>query len=89
MKKGKNFWDILAWVVLGLIFIWILLKAFGIIKTPVMIEYAPYFGVVYLAGWAMHKLETASTDIKELEKFKDDTISEINNIKQNCIKNHK
>lgn len=87
MKK-VSVWDIIAWVVLIGIVIWLLLKVFGIINTPSILEYAPYFGSVYLAGWAMHKLETAVNDVRELKKFKDATIKEISNIKENCIRRH-
>jgi hypothetical protein len=31
MKKRLSFWDILAWLVLAGIFIWVLLKVLGII----------------------------------------------------------
>lgn len=88
MKRGLSIWDILAWTILIAILVWLLLKVFGIIKTPVILEYAPYFGAVYLAGWAMHKLETVAGEVRELKKFKDDTINEINNVKTNCMKNH-
>lgn len=84
-----SFWDILAWIVLFLILIWLILKGFGLIKTPILIEYAPYFGAVYLVGWAMHKLDIAVEDIKDLKTFKKETIDEINSIKMNCVKNHK
>jgi len=87
-KKGAGFWDILAWIVLIAILIWILLKAFGIINTSEIIQYAPLFGVVYLAGWAMHKLDIAVDDIKEFKRFGKNTVNEINNIKSNCMKNH-
>jgi hypothetical protein len=89
MKKRVNFWDILAWVVLGGIFVWLILKSFGIINTPYLVEYAPLFGAVYLAGWAMKKLDTAVEDIKDLKGFKNSTIDEINKIKTNCAINHK
>ncbi len=88
MKKRISFWDILAWVVLALILLWITLKICGIINTSELIEYAPYFGAIYLAGWAMHKLETASNDVKEIKRFNKDTIREINDIKSNCLRNH-
>lgn len=87
-KKGMSFWDALAWIVLFLIVVWLILKMFGIINTPEIIEYAPIFGVVYIAGWAMHKLDSVAEDVKDLKKFKDNTIREINSIKLNCSKNH-
>ncbi len=87
---GKlNFWDVLAWIVLAGIFIWIILKAFGIINTPALIEYAPYFGAVYLAGWQIHKLANVANEVHELKKFKEATIKEIHDIKINCTKNHR
>lgn len=82
-------WDIIAWLVLFGILIWLVLKAAGIINSPVLVEFAPYFGAVYLAGWAMHKLDSAVEDIKELGDFKAQTIQEISSIKTNCLLNHK
>ena len=66
-KRGISFWDFLAWLVLGLILVWITLKAFGIINTPVLIEYAPYFGTVYLAGWAMSNLVRVTQDVNRIK----------------------
>ncbi len=88
MKKRIVFWDIVAWLVLAGIFIWLLLKVMGVIQTSTLLEYAPIFGAVYLAGWAMKKLDTAVDDIKDLKTFAKDTAFEINKIKSNCIKNH-
>ena len=86
MVRKMSFWDILAWIVLGGIFIWLILKVFGIINTPVLIEYAPYFGAIYLAGWQIHKLAIVAEDVRELKKFKEATIKEINNLKVNHFK---
>ena len=87
-KRGMSFWDILAWVVLAGIAIWILLKAVGVINTPDLLAYAPYFGAVYLGGWQIHKLAVVASDVRELKRFKDLTIKEINGLKFNCVKNH-
>ena len=66
MQKRMSLWDIIAWIVLALIFLWLVLKMFGIINTPYLIEYAPYFGAVYLAGWAMSSLVKATQDINSI-----------------------
>ena len=89
MKKGLSFWDILAWIVLAGIAIWLILKMFGIINTPVILQYAPYFGAIYLAGWQMHKLETVAKEVEGLKKFRNETVSQINDFKLNCMKSHK
>lgn len=89
MKKRLSFWDILAWIVLFGIFIWLVLKMLGIINTPILLEYAPYFGAVYIAGWAMSTLRNVSQDVKDLKQFKYETINQIHSVKENCARNHK
>lgn len=89
VKKEVSIWDIIAWIVLAGILLWLILKVFGMINTPILIEYAPYFGAVYLAGWQIHKLAVVASDVRELKSFKAATINEINNIKMNCVKKHK
>lgn len=86
--KRWNFWDILAWVALAGILIWLLLKTFGIINTPLWLEYAPIYAAVYLAGWQIHKLATVAEDVGELKRFKNETIQKINNMEMNCKINH-
>ena len=81
MKRGLSFWDALAWIVLGLLIIWLILKVFGVINTPVLIEYFPYFSLAYWAGWSIHKLMAVSGDVKQLKGFASDTIKEVNGVK--------
>lgn len=88
MEKRLSVWDVIAWVILIAIAFWLLLKVLGVITTPALLEYAPIFGAVYLAGWAMHKLETAAEDVRELKSFNKCTVKEITQIKEKCIKNH-
>ena len=88
MNRKINILDIIAWIVLAGILLWLVLKVFGVLNTPNLIESAPYFGIVYLAGWAMHKLETAVNEVSNLNKFKNETIKQINELKTNRIKNH-
>jgi len=66
-KRGLGFWDVLAWLVLAGIVLWVILKVVGIIHTPLWIEYAPVGGILYLAGWAMHKLESLGESFKDLK----------------------
>ena len=84
-----KFWDILAWIILAGIFIWLILKVTGVFNTPLLLEYAPYFGVAYLLGWNVHKLNNISEKVNKFGKFKDETIKEIHGLKLNCTKNHK
>jgi hypothetical protein len=88
-EKKISIWDIIAWIVLVGILVWLLLKTFRIINTPLWLEYAPLYGAVYIAGWQIHKLAIVSNDVKDLKNFKDQTISQIHNIKTNCLIKHK
>jgi hypothetical protein len=69
MKK-INVWDVIAWIVLVGILVWLILKVFGLINTPILIEYAPYFGAVYLAGWQINKLTNVAREVGELKKLR-------------------
>ena len=86
MKKDESIWDLIAWIVLAGILVWLLLKTFGIINSPIWLEYAPLYGAVYIAGWQIHKLESVAKDVGELKRFKDATINEIHNVKNPGLK---
>ena len=89
MKKSVSIWDVLAWVALGSIVVWVLLKIFGIINTPLFLEYYPILAASYVFGWQMHKLETVAREVDGLKQFRSETIHQIHDIKLNCAKNHK
>ena len=88
IKKRMNIWDIIAWIALASIILWVTLKILGVMNTPLWLEYAPIYSASYVAGWAMHKLSVMSEEVNSLKKFRDETISQINDLKLNCIKNH-
>ncbi len=88
MKSKLSIWDILAWLALIFIILWLLLKTLGIINTPLWLEYSPLYAAAYIAGWQINKLREVAEDVKELKCFKDTTIKEIHAIKLNCAKKH-
>lgn len=87
MVKKINIWDILAWVALASIVLWVTLKILGIINTPLWLTYAPVYSASYVAGWQIHKLATVTNDVNSLKNFKDATIKEIHSLKENCVRN--
>jgi len=68
MKKRVSIWDVIAWIVLALILVWLVLKTFGVINTSAILEYAPIYGAVYLAGWQIPKLEIVARDVQESKR---------------------
>ena len=89
MKKGWSIWDILAWVALASIVIWVTLKILEVINTPLWLEYAPVYSAIYIAGWQISKLSTVAEEVKSLKLFRDETIKQIHLVKENCVRNHK
>ena len=85
----KNFWDILAWICLFGIVLWLILKVTGIINTSLLLEYAPLFGVAYILGLNIRKLNGVAKKVDKFEHFQQATIKEINDLKLNCVRNHK
>lgn len=69
-----DIWDIVFWLGLLTIFLWALLKSFGVIHSPSWIEMVPYFGgVVALAGFAFkagrlfQKVDTMDKSLARLD----------------------
>lgn len=91
--RESRVWDYLAWICLFGIALWVILKMLGVIRTSFIVEYSPLLGAIYLAGWAMQKLDRATDDITEIKKDLRDVESDMNNvrtevtiIKNNCTK---
>ena len=84
-----NFWDVLAWIALASIIIWVTLKILGIINTPLWLEYAPIYSASYIAGWQISKLSFVVKEVEELKNFRKETINKIHEIKVVCAKNRK
>jgi hypothetical protein len=69
-----KFWDVVIWVSLVIILIWVLLKSFGIIHSPLWVEMIPYYsglsfllGIVYKAGKIVETINYMGYDIKVLK----------------------
>lgn len=80
----RKFLDYLAWFVLLGIFLWLVLKVAGVLNTPILIEYSPIFGAVYLAGWGMSKLSTAVRDVRGIKKEIRKLDVDFAKIRENC-----
>jgi len=87
--RKLSFWDVLAWIVLLGILLWLILKTAGIINTPLWLEYAPLYGAVYLAGWQIHKLDIVANEVEGFKKFRGETVREVNEIRNKCNLNHR
>lgn len=67
MKKGIDFWDVLIIIGSALILGWALLKALGIIGSPVWVDMLPYFGGGTAIIGAAYKLGKIKKGIEETQ----------------------
>jgi len=72
----------------GIIYPWLIFKMLGMINTPVLLEYYPYFAACYFFGWQMNKLNHVAYEVNGLKKFRNETIKKIHEIELNCIRKH-
>lgn len=64
-KRGINNLDVLIWIGIILILGWAILKALGIIHSPIWVDMIPYFGVGASAIGGAYKLGKIMTGIEE------------------------
>ncbi len=56
-----------GWVALGIVTLWLILKAVGIIQTPVWIQMIPYAGAIFWAGVTYQQFNSIKEDVKSLK----------------------
>lgn len=66
MNKIKIY-DIVFWVSMLVIAIWIILKMFGVINSPVWIEMIPYLGIIFAAGSFYQSVNSMKSDVSDLK----------------------
>jgi hypothetical protein len=66
MNKIKIY-DIIFWASMLVIAIWIVLKMFGVINSPVWIEMIPYLSIIFAAGSFYQSVNSMKLDILDLK----------------------
>lgn len=84
----RSFWDWLAWVALGYILVWTILKMTGVINIPEWLLYSPAIAAIYFFATQMTKLNQIAYEVEGLKKFRNETVKKIHEIELNCMKNH-
>lgn len=75
MKKRIAWWDWLTAIGLGLLLIWIILKAMGIIHSPMWVDMIPYLGIFVAITGAIYKLGRVMEVIEQTSKKVDRLLS--------------
>ena len=61
-------YDILFWLSLASILLWVILKALGYINTPVLIEQYPIIGAIFGAGIFYQKMNEMERRLGRVER---------------------
>ena len=67
MNVSTKVYDWIFWTSLGIIAVWIVLKAVGIINTPTWQELLPFAGAIFAAGAFYQKIRGMDIDIKGIK----------------------
>jgi len=66
MNKNKVY-DIIFWVSMLVIVVWIILKMIGVINSPVWMQMIPYMSIVFAAGAFYQSINAMKADIADLK----------------------
>ncbi len=87
MNKDKIY-DLLFWSSMGVIIIWMILKATGVINTPVFVQLIPYAGGIFAFGVFFemmrdfkNEIKSIKEDTKELRRTDQSLVSDVSQIK--------
>ncbi len=67
MHDKQKIYDFIFWTSMSVILVWIILKGFGIINTPVFIQLIPYAGGIFAFGIFFQMIKDLKEQIKDIK----------------------
>ena len=68
MTNQRISWsDIIFWLALIVLIIWIILKVFGYINTPTIVEVIPYISGIFIAGAIWQQFRNMQGDLHSIK----------------------
>lgn len=65
MEK-TSIWEIIAWIGLALLGVWIILKLFGIIESPLIFELAPEIAFFLILGSLLADMKNLKSNVRDV-----------------------
>jgi len=70
MVRGRISWvDVIFWLALLLLAIWIIAKLLGLINTSTIIEVIPYISAVFIAGSIWQQFKHVEKDVEDIKNI--------------------
>lgn len=79
MKRNVSVWEIIEWIGLTILIIWVILKLFRIIESPLTFELAPIITLCLILGGLLADMKNTKTEIRNVK-------SELRRITDSLIK---
>lgn len=64
MKRNISIWEIIAWVGLAILVVWIILKLFGIIQSPLIFEMTPIITLCLILGSLLANVKNIKSELR-------------------------
>ena len=61
--------DIIFWLALLVLLIWIILKSLGFINSPAVVELIPYLSGIFIAGAIWWQFRNMQSDLHQIQKM--------------------
>lgn len=72
----RNIWDILAWIALGIVLFYLILKAVGVLQSPAVADVIAILSAGYFIGETVKSIKDGLHEIKEdVDDLRDKLIS--------------
>jgi len=68
----RNFWDVLAWIAFGIVFMYFFLKIIGVLNSPVSVDVVALISGSYFVGRYTRRIDDG---FKDVENMKNDLIN--------------
>ena len=59
--------DIIFWLALLVLLVWIILKAFGLINSPAIVEIIPYISGIFILGSVWQQFRNMQNDLHQIK----------------------
>ena len=81
MIDKYKMYEIIFWISMSTVLVWMILKGVGIINTPVFVQLIPYAGGVFAFGVFFQMVKGLKDEVKEVKVDVRDLKSEMSHVK--------
>ncbi len=81
MIEKQKIYDFVFWTSMSVVAVWIVLKAVGVINTPIIVQLIPYAGGIFAFGAFFQLIKEVKNQVKEIK----DDLGEVKKSQQSML----